>query len=702
MSITINRGTLFEFLKLNSTSFADPQLSFILIRYLQTQAPSLDVTNSTKIKQQVSFFLSNLKKRWNMSSRTSVKFLTQNKSWLNEAQTFECPNPLPVTELNAALANDDVETMEAINRGRPRTSFDDASERSKRRKTESLRQLTSSELLYAGQMKLRADGNVASSILVKHITSCSPSEAEVLRSHISKKNSELTPYTTSEALAMYLDTQLSKQSYQQLRIEAINHGADIYPSYHKLLEEKRACYPNGIEISVQGANIPLQLLLDHTLQRLCQVLQPEFSALVTAHKISSLSLTGKWGLDGATGQSTYKQGGDGMKCATDASIFITSYVPLQLAGLSTTAAPEIIIWTNQRPSSTQFCRPISFLFTKETSDLTIEIMTNIKSQIQHLEPTIILQSTQNLPCNHILHMTMIDGKIATVLSEKTKSTMCCPVCGASPKDMNNLDKFLTQPLPSSESLDVGLSTLHCWIRFFEFLLHLGYRIPFQTWSAKGDDKKEIIKVEKARIAKQFHEQLGLIVDKPRSGGSGNSNDGNTARKAFHNPDIMSKILNVDIKLVKNLATILGALSSGLNINAAAFKEFALTTAHHYVALYPWFYMPQSVHRVLIHGYLVIDSFTLPIGMMSEEAQESRNKDFKKYREHHSRKISREQTNQDLINRLLMTSDPFISSIRRPKQRHHNPLGKDILQLLVDSSLASNKPDDCCSDDYDEV
>lgn len=79
--------------------------------------------------------------------------------------------------------------------------------------------------------------------------------------------------------------------------------------------------------------------------------------------------------------------------------------------------------------------------------------------------------------------------------------------------------------------------------------------------------------------------------------------------------------------------------------------------------YPWYMMPATVHKVLIHGANVISSFLIAIGQLSEEAQETRNKDIRRYREGHTRKISRTSTNEDLLHRLLETSDPFISNIR---------------------------------------
>jgi hypothetical protein len=54
-------------------------------------------------------------------------------------------------------------------------------------------------------------------------------------------------------------------------------------------------------------------------------------------------------------------------------------------------------------------------------------------------------------------------------------------------------------------------------------------------------------------------------------------------------------------------------------------------------------MPMSMHKILIHGHLLISSAQLPIGQLAEEAQEARHKYFGKYREHFTRKSSRTKT-----------------------------------------------------------
>lgn len=94
-------------------------------------------------------------------------------------------------------------------------------------------------------------------------------------------------------------------------------------------------------------------------------------------------------------------------------------------------------------------------------------------------------------------------------------------------------------------------------------------------------------------------------------------------------------------------------------------------------------MPQSLHRILIHGAYVIEQFNLPIGLYSEEAQEAKNKDFKKFRESFCRKVSRKKTNEDLMRRLFCSSDPLITSMRNITTNiHKKDLPAEARKLLV--------------------
>lgn len=74
------------------------------------------------------------------------------------------------------------------------------------------------------------------------------------------------------------------------------------------------------------------------------------------------------------------------------------------------------------------------------------------------------------------------------------------------------------------------------------------------------------------------------------------------------------------------------------------------------------------------------SWIVTIGQLSEDAQEARNKDIKRYREDFSRECSRAKTTEDIFNRLMVTSDPYISSIRKLPKKKLKSLSREAVQL----------------------
>ena len=73
-------------------------------------------------------------------------------------------------------------------------------------------------------------------------------------------------------------------------------------------------------------------------------------------------------------------------------------------------------------------------------------------------------------------------------------------------------------------------------------------------------------------------------------------------------------------------------------------------------------------------------------MFYEEAQESRNKDLKKFREHFARKCSMVKANdEDLMRWLFCSSDPFITSLRKSEApRKKNDLPIEPLDLIKEN------------------
>ena len=164
---------------------------------------------------------------------------------------------------------------------------------------------------------------------------------------------------------------------------------------------------------------------------------------------------------------------------SERSLFITCIVSLQLVGKDG-SQNQRVIWTNPKPSSTIYCRPIRFKYVKDTTEVLRTEEAYLDSTKANLSETVI---SEKLSVSRTIDLTMIDGKVATVLSTVTNSSQCCSLCGASPKQMNNLDEVSKRPY-TGEGLKHGLSTLHAWIRCMECLLHISYKSTIKKWQLK--------------------------------------------------------------------------------------------------------------------------------------------------------------------------------------------------------------------------
>ena len=127
---------------------------------------------------------------------------------------------------------------------------------------------------------------------------------------------------------------------------------------------------------------------------------------------------------------------------------------------------------------------------------------------------------------------MVDGRVVTMISPVTSATTSCSICGLTCSKLNNLSlvEKVASKLPD-DMFKHGLSTLHLWIRSMECCLHISYRMEIKKWQARKEDK-EVVKEKQRKVQKELRQALGINVDIPKSGGSGTSNDGNTARTFF--------------------------------------------------------------------------------------------------------------------------------------------------------------------------
>jgi len=619
--------------------------------------PNFPEERSDEFSRTFSRFKSEMKAKWQAVNRTEALFLTKNKAWLQG--TIK----IPLSPAQYAPV------------GRPQKSFDNLSDRSKRRKTLPLRKnFEAQELLFAGQMKLREGGNITEAKMVKTIVSTS---TETLRkSSVSQvEDKKLSP---AQALSMFVEASLTRRQYEIIR----ETSKDLYPCYSILQQEKKKCYPpqSAIHVTETSAEVELQYLLNHTAERLCLYLNEVLETL-SEEELSSLQLIYKWGCDGSQ-QTQYKQTFLNPS-DSDANLFQSSLVPLRLI----CTLNNKIVWHNATPSSPRYCRPMRIRFTKESTDTIKEEVSYFTSKIAKLEATRI-HGSKEIVIFHKLLLTMVDGKVCNSVADN-KSTMKCYICKATSKQFNEI---LEHNVDNVENLEFGLSILHARIRFFECLLHLSYKIPIKKWQTKSEEEKNIVKQRKEKIQHELREQLGLIVDVPKPH-FGNSNDGNTSRRFFANMKKTSQITGVDLNLMERFAVILEVISSGHKINIETFSAYCQNTAKLYVNLYHWYPMTPTVHKILIHGPVIIHHALLPIGNLSEEAAEARNKYFRKYRECFARKFSRIQCNTDILNRLLLSSDIYLSSNMKYKPKKSKPFTKAALEMLLPGDIEEEKEEE---------
>lgn len=229
-----------------------------------------------------------------------------------------------------------------------RKPFEDLGNKQKKRRSGTLLDYPEEELAFAFVTKLKSNGKEVLARIIDDLMK-KPEKVEDVESFLFMNEKKDTMHE-DQVLALTTSLDLSKWKYLTLR-SALTQQLKL-PSYHKLLEAKKRCYPEAsdIIISEDGVKVKLQALLNITTRRIVQVVGDDLNI-----SSGNLKLTSKWGFDGSSAQSNYKQKSE-MAEFDDSSVFMTSLVPLKLE------AGNVVIWSNPKPSSTFYCRPVKFQF----------------------------------------------------------------------------------------------------------------------------------------------------------------------------------------------------------------------------------------------------------------------------------------------------------------------------------------------------
>lgn len=137
--------------------------------------------------------------------------------------------------------------------------------------------------------------------MVEELRSILPEILENLFTHLQEVMLQTEPCANEEAVAILLDLNLTKQKYENLWSYIMDKNINLFPAYEQIMNVKKECYPDNIEVTDVTAKVNLQSLLNHTASRFIKINSTNFM------NVQKLILYSKWGFNGSSGQREYKQ-----------------------------------------------------------------------------------------------------------------------------------------------------------------------------------------------------------------------------------------------------------------------------------------------------------------------------------------------------------------------------------------------------------
>ena len=531
--------------------------------------------------------------------------------------------------------------------------------------------------------------------------------------YLTKKMAEKTviKMKDADALAFYVKNQHSRSKYNSMRFKCRDSNADCWPSYYKLTKEKARTYPSGMIVSDYHAQNSLQSMLERTVERLLLVpgVQERIAEIKKKLKGKKVTLTFryKWGFDGTLGGSVYREGTGSGEDNNVENILLSQMAFLELRCLETGE----LVTRNQFANSASGMRPLRISFEPESVENVRQEHERLTLEAAAVTPVDIEEGVsvefEDFP-------TLFDGKaLAYIYGE---ASQVCHLCGHGPVEMSIPGK--AHPITNQEGKRNGLTNLHAEPRFMEFCLHICYYLSWSHWSIRAANEEERLGIEDRKCSAHWvlYFFLGIQVHKVKKTG-GTSNDGNTARVFFQNPELTADLLELPREFVCALALLWKLIRCTHELDLEKVKlaverfkasfwgnfRDASNTKRGRDGI-TWFYIASSVHRLSEHLVELLEACPMPPGMLSEEGSESNNKIVRFIREHLTRKMSRRETMEDLMHRLIAVSDPLVLHYNREevlKHRAKRPVDPELAEFLKNPEDAGEW-DDAADDNLEDI
>jgi len=619
---------------------------------------------------------------WNLTLMYNQKFFEEEfrvpNDYFLESSEFDLIHLEETLDEAENYPEDDTEEEEQIvpnmepstSRGVKRTSFDNASNRTKRRRLNELADSVKEaggSLIATLNLALRLSKQQRKiegvKMLKRYIKACEE-DKDFPTLNSSKKQLDL-----DVAIGTMVYNNLSRNQYSSIQqVVKRECEASVFPPLNKMLIAKKACYPENLIVDVTQAYVPVKDLAFHSTKRCIDANKEEMYAKInnlpssSNPKIIRAEMIVTWGLDGTTAQKQYNQGNSkDNQIVKDNSLITVSMTMHQLR-----LQDGNVLWDNDKSQSVFSVRPIMLKFAKETKITSKKLHDEIQSQIDKLSPEKFLCEDVTLEISHSFYCTEIDGKVYSDITE-TPSYAVCQCCGATPNEMSDCknlknDRFKnTHRKFKRENLRFSLQPMHTATNVVNKLYEISIRKHVQKHSKQlTAEENKLIKEETKVVKRAMWNAFKVRIRETRQGGVGTSDTAKVARKVLSNPVLLAETLELDVELVTRISVILAQIRSRDPVKSLdEFEKNCTETYKMFLDKYSWFKVPVSLHRVLAHGRDYMEALPLPLGRMSEEAAESQNKLLRNDREFRARKTSRIDNLTDVIHRRYITSDPVI-------------------------------------------
>lgn len=228
MSNNLKRKTIFHIWVENDGS----KKFDAVLTYVQ-QIGNLDSHEQyNKIKKTLRTLCQSFERRWAKVGRHRECFVNANAIWLEKSQIFS----------NTASETSSLSpSVESVKKGRPLKEFANCSSYTQRKKTNDLvTSKSQEELTTALARKLHQSGKRDSAVLVKKLSFASSDLGTKVKK--ARENYQKMPQSLSsdQALALLIDTNLSRHRYNAMRFHVSHINSKLYPPYHLVHEAKKS------------------------------------------------------------------------------------------------------------------------------------------------------------------------------------------------------------------------------------------------------------------------------------------------------------------------------------------------------------------------------------------------------------------------------------------------------------------------------